>query len=117
MSKHKYQCGKNHVFIVDDKDLSFNHDPKTRKCKKCSGSPLMYLGTGNWSSGHRTDTTEVKSMADGKVYTSKAKYYQSLKDNGSHVVEAGEQKCRSKEIRGDYNARKELTQAVYRHIH
>lgn len=64
-----------------------------------------------------TDSTEVKSMVDGKVYTSKAKYYQSLKDKGSHVIEKGEGSGVRKDVRGDYNVRKELTQAVHRHFH
>lgn len=64
-----------------------------------------------------TDTTEVKSIADGKTYTSKAKYYQSLKDRGSHVTEKGEFKNKPREMVGDFDCRKELTQAVYRHLH
>lgn len=116
MSKHKYQCRKGHVFVIDDKE-KFDHDPATRKCNKCKCHPLMYMGTGIWDIGHRTDTTEVKSMADGKTYTSKSKYYQSLKDKGSHVTEKGEFKDKPRELVGDYNVRKELTQAVSRHIH
>lgn len=115
--KHKYQCEKGHMFIVDDSDTKFDHEPKTRKCKKCKRHPLMYLGTGTWDIGHRTDSTEVKSMADGKTYTSKAKYYRSLKDNGSHVTEKGEFKNKPRETVGDFDCRKELTQAVYRHLH
>ena len=58
-----------------------------------------------------TDSIEVKGMHDGKVYTSKGRYYQSLKANGSHILEKGESYGR-KEVRGDFNLRRELTQAT-----
>lgn len=58
-----------------------------------------------------TDSIEIKGMHDGKMYTSKSKYYDALKQTGSHVLEKGESYGR-KEVRGDFNLRKELTQAT-----
>jgi hypothetical protein len=58
-----------------------------------------------------TDSIELKSMHDGRMYTSKSKYYDALKQTGSHVLEKGENYGR-KEVRGDFNLRKELTQAT-----
>lgn len=57
------------------------------------------------------DSIEVKSLADGKYYSSKSKYYQSIRDSGGHIVESGESN-RKREIVGDFNVRKELTQAT-----
>lgn len=63
------------------------------------------------------DSIELKSMVDGKTYTSKAKYYEALKASDSHIIEAGEHSGKSREITGDYNCRKELKQAIERHLH
>lgn len=63
-----------------------------------------------------TDTIEVRSVNDGKIYTSKKKYYDSLKASGSHIVEAGEHKPQTKEIRGDFNVRPELKRALQQHL-
>lgn len=62
-----------------------------------------------------TDSIEVLSTADNKTYTSKAKYYRSLKDHGNHVIEAGEH-GKKREQQGDYNCRSELKQAVQQHL-
>lgn len=37
-----------------------------------------------------SDEIEVKSMADGKMYSSRSEYYQSLKNSGHRVLEADE---------------------------
>ena len=63
-----------------------------------------------------TDSIEVKSHHDGKVYSSKHKYYQSLKDSGHHVVERGEEYLSRKKIDGDFDCRKELKEAARRHL-
>lgn len=64
------------------------------------------------------DSIEMKSMVDGKTYTSKAKYYESLKRNDSHIIEPGEQKLdKQREVQGDFNCRKELKQAIEKHLH
>lgn len=56
----------------------------------------------------------IKSMADGKYYDSKSQYYVSLKAHGTHIVEKGEQKGNGP-LRGDYNVKKELKQALHQH--
>jgi len=58
----------------------------------------------------------LKSMADGKQYDSKSAYRKSLKANG--YVEVGDQAPTeaSKEIRGDHDCRKELKEALQRHL-
>lgn len=61
------------------------------------------------------DSIEVVNPADGKVYTSRSKYYRSLKDSGNHIVERGEQ-GHKREIQGDFNVRKELKQAIEQHL-
>lgn len=63
-----------------------------------------------------TDGIEFKSHHDGKHYSSKHKYYQSLKDTGNHVVEAGENYMKNRQIQGDYNIKKELKQALEQHL-
>lgn len=62
-----------------------------------------------------TDAIEVKSVNDGKVYTSKSKYYASLKASGAHVTEAGEHGMK-RSLQGDYNVRSELKQALQQHL-
>ncbi len=66
------------------------------------------------------DTIELKSMADGKMYDSRSQYYESLKRNDSRIIEAGELEAHKKsmrEVRGDFNCRKELKQAIEQHLH
>lgn len=66
------------------------------------------------------DTIELRSVADGKMYDSKSKYYDSLKRSDSHIIEAGEQNLdpnRKYETKGDFNCRKELKQAIEQHLH
>lgn len=70
----------------------------------------------NHNTGFVSDCIEAISPLDGKMYTSKSKYYQALKDSGNHIVEAGEH-GNKQEIRGDYNLRPELNQAIQRHLH
>jgi beta-galactosidase beta subunit len=65
------------------------------------------------------DSIEVKSMADGKTYTSKSQLKDSYKRHDVHIVEKGEAaaECRErKEIRGDYNCKAELKQALQKHL-
>lgn len=61
------------------------------------------------------DSIEALNPADGKVYSSKSKYYQALKDTGNHVVEPGEQ-GKKLGLQGDYNLRPELKQAMQQHL-
>jgi hypothetical protein len=68
------------------------------------------------SCGVITDGIELKSMADGKIYTSKARYYESLKAADSHIIEAGEHKPDAQKLRGDFGCRKELKQAIHQHL-
>ena len=64
-----------------------------------------------------TDCIELKSMADGKTYTSKGKYYESLKAADSHIIEAGEHKSDAQhKLRGDFGCRQELKQAIHQHL-
>ena len=62
-----------------------------------------------------TDTAEIRSVADGKTYTSKKKYYDSLKAQGSHVIEPGEH-GHKRQLKGDYNVKRELHQAIQQHL-
>ncbi len=55
----------------------------------------------------------VLNHADGKMYDSKSAYYQSLKDSGHVVVEAGMDKPR--EQRGNFDVHKELKSAAQEH--
>ena len=55
-------------------------------------------------------TQGVFNPADGKRYDSKSQYYQSLKDAGCVVMEAGMDKPRKQ--RGNYDCAKELKQAA-----
>lgn len=63
-----------------------------------------------------TDAVEVYSPADGKVYTSKSRYYQTLKDSGNHVIERGENYGKNRQTQGDFNVKQELKQAIERHL-
>jgi len=62
------------------------------------------------------DSIEVKGLHDGKTYSSKSRYYQSLKETGNHIVEKGEFNNKPRQIQGDYNVRKELKQAIQQHL-
>lgn len=62
-----------------------------------------------------SDCMEAVNPADGKMYSSKSRYYQTLKDTGSHVVEPGEH-GQKRELRGDYNNRPELKRALQQHL-
>lgn len=53
----------------------------------------------------------VVNPVDGKHYDSKSQYYRKLKDTGHHVIDQKEPK-QKKEIVGDFNVKKELTQAT-----
>lgn len=118
--KHSYQCMVcSHAFQADDKyEEKTGNDPAKRNCPKCKNAKgrIMYHGINAWVQPATNDKLwDVKNPADGKVYDSKSSYYKALKQSGSHVIEAGE-KHSSKEIKGDYNVRKELTQAVSRYL-
>jgi len=56
----------------------------------------------------------VLNPATGKRYDSKAKYYADLKATGHMVVESGMHSDK-REIRGDFDVRKELKQAAQQH--
>ena len=62
-----------------------------------------------------TDSIEVVNPADGKYYSSKSRYYQTLKDTGNHIIEKGEQ-GHKRELRGDYDNKQELRQALQQHL-
>lgn len=52
----------------------------------------------------------IINQANGKAYDSKSKYYADLKASGHVVVESGMDKPR--EIRGDFDARKDVARAL-----
>ncbi len=58
----------------------------------------------------------IKSMADGKRYTSRRDYSASLRARG--YIEMGDQAPNkaNTEIRGDFNVKKELHQAIQQHL-
>lgn len=121
MSKHNYQCDVcKYAFQADDSyEAKTNNDPRLRNCPKCKKAKgqIMYHGLIAWVQPAINDKLwDVKNPVNGKVYDSKTSYYKAVKDSGSHIVEAGEKKPQSKEVKGDFNVRKELTQAVYRHF-
>lgn len=62
-----------------------------------------------------TDSIEIFSPADGKHYTSKSEYYKALKSSGSHVLEKGEHGQQTG-LKGDYNLKPELKQAIQQHL-
>ena len=81
--------------------------PTHRKCKYCGDFhafdawPHNCLPPANWNRSDypapniQTDSVPggvngMRSMADGRFYTSKAKYYDSVKRAGAHIVEANE---------------------------
>ena len=62
-----------------------------------------------------TDGIEMMNPADGKVYSSKSKYYRALKDMWSHVIEPGEQ-GKTRGLQGDFNNKHELKRALQQHL-
>lgn len=81
-------CGK--VFYVSSDD-AFDHDPSTRCCPFCKAIGIAYRGPKNYvtpyvQSDNMGGVQGLKSMADGKMYDSKAAYYASLKEKGYEVV-------------------------------
>lgn len=52
----------------------------------------------------------ILNHANGKIYDSKSKYYADLKASGHVIVESGMDKPR--EIRGDFDARKDVAKAL-----
>lgn len=123
MSMHSYQCSKcMFSFKCDDKyEEKTNNDPKLRNCPKCrkARGGIYYYGTCAFVAPPISDKLwDMKSHADGKTYDSKSAYYRSLKDNGSHIIEPGEQVYdKQREMTGDFNCRKELKQALEKHLH
>lgn len=55
-------------------------------------------------------TKGVLNHANGKVYDSKSKYYADLKASGHVIVESGMDKPR--EMRGDFDCRKDVAKAL-----
>src|ERR1700722_2606351 len=67
-----------------------------------------------------TDSCEVKSMVDGKVYTSKSRYYDSLKAHDCRIVEPGEynpeKPHKDRLTKADLDCSKELRAAIRQHL-
>lgn len=59
----------------------------------------------------RDDIGELRSMQDGKIYDSRSAYYQSLKDGGSRIIEAGEEPV-AKDAQGDKITKHEIAAAL-----
>lgn len=53
----------------------------------------------------------MRSTIDGKMYTNRRDWDNHLKANGARQFESGEGNTK-RELQGDYNCRKELTQAT-----
>ncbi len=64
--------------LVDEKFAQIAKENKNFKPKPVKSIP--YIIGDNIEGGH------LKSMADGKIYDSKSKYYQSLKEAGCVIV-------------------------------
>lgn len=67
-----------------------------------------------------TDDTGPKGWlchADGKIYSSKSKYYQAVKDNGCVVVGGADApKPKQRQMRGNFDNSKELREAIQQHL-
>lgn len=119
MTEHKYKCGNVKCSKIFVEPKNYESDPLLRNCPKCKKSKgeVQYLGCGKEVYGVM-DAIELKSMVDGKVYTSKSKYYESLKAGDSHIIEAGEHKENAMaKLRGDFGCKQELKQAIREHLH
>lgn len=71
-------------------------------------------GTANWPNnyGGNDSLDYVMNPVNGQRYTSKGKYYQAVRDAGCVVIGNEKPKPRKQEVRGDFNVRKELTEAT-----
>lgn len=58
----------------------------------------------------------VKSPVDGKHYTNRKTYDDHLKAHGCFEIGTEKVSDKKRELRGDFNAREELTKAVHQHI-
>lgn len=61
-------------------------------------------------------TQGILNHNDGKIYTSRTKYYQAIKAANCHITEPDSRPMGKREIRGDFNVRKELKSAVQQHL-
>lgn len=75
---------------------------------------------GKWQTAYMSDrlwgekgreVDGVVNPANGKRYDSKSKYYKDLKAQGLHISDSSEHN-KKREFQGDYNVRKELTEAT-----
>lgn len=61
-------------------------------------------------------TQGILCHADNKMYDSRTKYYQAIKAANCHIAEPDSRPTVRKEVRGDFNIRKELKSAVQQHL-
>lgn len=118
MSKKPLKSGLYYAYAPDYKPQMI--DPKY------DGFRIVYMGerqiTSNRPAGMEvmTDNCEVKSMADGKTYTSKKQLYDSYKAHDVRVLEPGEynpdKPHRDRLSKADLNCRAELKAAIQQHL-
>lgn len=106
---HTYECPDCGLFKAAD---NYDGEPKTRSCPMCKGHTgnIRYLGTNIKYYVVSDGITPILNHADGKMYDSKSSYYKALKQSGHIIVEAGMDKPR--EIRGDFDSRKDVAKAL-----
>lgn len=83
-----------------DKIIEKNRKENASFVRNFSGKPFII-----------TDGIDpIVNHANGKTYDSKSKYYADLKASGHIIVESGMDKPR--ELRGDFDARKDVAKAL-----
>ena len=56
----------------------------------------------------------VMNPVNGKRYDSKSSYYGAVKDAGCHIIESQPKDFKRPEVRGDFNVRPQMREAVER---
>jgi len=112
---HKYHCEScDLIFYPDD---SYDDNPQTRVCIKCGHNPVLYEGYIGFLPNIQRDhigegLKGIVNPVNGKKYDSKSAYEKDIKASG-HVIMGNDAPTKANnEIRGDFNVRKELKDAV-----
>lgn len=83
---------------------------------RCCGEEMQRVYTPPMVISDDLGIQGVVNPADGKKYDSKSAYYKSVKDAGCHIVGADAGKKPPKAYDGDHNVRKELKEAIHKHL-
>lgn len=113
-----FKCTKCLFTFDSDNIKDYNDDPQTRDCPQCGNAmgEIMYLGNSNGAGFYVISddlgTKGVFNPANGKTYDSKSEYGKSVKAAGMEIVGNDAPTTTRTEVRGDFDCRKDIAQAI-----